>query len=169
MSLPNWNDALRLVIHAGVQKVIDEASKENATAYENTYKSIAGDKFDESVKSTIAKNVADWAEVSRDSVVKTLSSEIENAIQEAYDSGTSTQELSRILDGLVDDVAKSLRGLKSQKLSTRANMKRTKRTGQNLNNLYTKTTGNLHVKITNGLTMKGLSRLMSRGLRSTAK
>lgn len=100
--MPRWIDALKLVIDSGVSRTYETIKQANAEATESTFRGIAGDKFDNTVKESIRSNVEKWAEVSRNKVVETLQDELTNTLQKAYDERVSTQELSGILDDLFE-------------------------------------------------------------------
>ena len=102
--MPTWSDALRLVLASKVTDMTNELTKSNEEATIAAYTMAAKRKgvSDDVIKATIKENVVKWAEVTKNSVVKTMQSEIENMLQEGFDNQTSTQELSRQLDDLVD-------------------------------------------------------------------
>lgn len=116
-----WNDALRLVLAAKVADMTSELTKSNEEAAISAYMATTKRKgvSDDVIKANIKENVTKWAEVTKNSVVKTLQSEIENMLQEGFNNETSTQDLSRQLDELIDgrgeiiartEVSKSVNG-----------------------------------------------------------
>ena len=97
-----WSDALRAVIGVKVADMVSKLTESNEQAVTDAYAATAKKAMDETVKAQITENVKKWAEVTKDSVVKSLQDEIETMLQGAYDENMSTQELGRKMDDLID-------------------------------------------------------------------
>ena len=99
-----WSNALRSVINGNVSKVMDAVQDANTDAVNNAVTATINDaeRMNERVKQRISDNIASWREVSEDSVLKSSMSQIENAIQDAYDNDLGIAELTKRIDEIVD-------------------------------------------------------------------